>query len=313
MNRVGVAVLASALAALLLAACGGDADDQEAPRIVVVDYNILHGLLNEDEAAEPFDRAAERFALTAQALAELKPEIILLQEVFLNTENDYPDVRQILLDALGPDYATYHGDIRGNEINAGAPLGQLIITRLEVTVSDNFFVGGARSITHVKVQTEGGPVDVYDTHLEGTGAVIEAGEPEALIEIEKVLDFINDTRSGTAPVILAGDFNAEPDESSILRLLDEGYIDVLATGGDATCVQAGDPGCTNSTIPLGDNADNAADHRIDYIFVLAGTELSFEVVEAQLFNNAPVDIGDGRLLWPSDHIGVQAVLELVEP
>ena len=160
------------------------------------------------------------------------------------------------------------------------------------------------------VQTESGPVDIYNTHLEGTGAVVDVTLDESVVEIQGVIDFINDTRTGSGPVILAGDFNAEPGDPSIQTLLDAGFIDVLAEGGDATCELAGDPGCTNSAIPL-NSAENNADHRIDYIFVLGGSEIGVDVGDASLFNNEPFTLDDGSLLWASDHIGVRAVLELV--
>jgi endonuclease/exonuclease/phosphatase family metal-dependent hydrolase len=112
-------------------------------------------------------------------------------------------------------------------------------------------------------------------------------------------------------VILAGDLNAEPNESSPTKLVDEGYIDVLAEGGDATCEEAGDPGCTNSALPLGNNPENNADRRIDYIFYLPGEVMTLEISSAQLFNNEPFEIEGGDLLWASDHIGVHAVLEVL--
>lgn len=299
--------LAISLVALLFSlSCGGE----EGRELLVVDYNILHGILNEDPAAEPYDRFPERIQLTAEALAELRPDVILLQEVFRGGP-DYPDVLDILLGALGEEYTLVFGDITGAPINEGG-IGQLTLTRLRVLSSENHFVGGVRSIHRVTVETEdGGTIDIYNTHLEGTGAIMEVGAQAPIDEIENVLAFIQETRAGTGPVILAGDFNAEPEDPSIQKLLDEEFIDVLAAGGDPTCEQAGDPGCTNSAIPLGEPG-NRADRRIDYIFVLPGDEAAVDVQRAALFLNEPVDIGGGRLLWASDHIGVQAVVELGE-
>jgi len=34
------------------------------------------------------------------------------------------------------------------------------------------------------------------------------------------------------------------------------------------------------------------------------------VRDAVLWDNEPVDIGGGHTLWPSDHIGVRATIEL---
>lgn len=276
--------------------------------LTVVSYNILHGLVDGDPAAEPYDRFPERIQLIAAALGELKPDIIMLQEVAPDKGPDYGDVDQILLAALGPEYQVVFGDISGNPIGGGG-LGQMTLTRLPIVSSENYLIGGARSVHRVTVQTDKGPLDLYNPHLEGTGAVIDATLDDSVVEVRNLLDFISTTRSGTGPVIVGGDFNAEPQDPSIAEMLGEGFVDVLPAGGDATCEAVGDPGCTSGTIPLSEPG-NRTDHRIDYVFVLDGSQVSIDVKEAALFLGEPVDIGDGQVLWASDHIGNQAVLEL---
>ena len=309
--RTSLLFALAALALLSALSCGGGAKKTE---LLVIEHNILHGLRNEDPAAEPFDRFPERIELIAAALAEEQPDVILLQEVVPGYADDpeYADVRQVLLDALGPDYTAVFGDITGAPRDEGF-IGQMTVTRLPVLSTDNRVVANARSVVRVTVETEHGPLDLYNAHLEGTGAITDAGEDASLVEMENVLAFIRETRSEGGAVILAGDLNAEPDDPSVQLLRDEGFIDALDVGGDATCESAGDPGCTNSAIPLGDNPENSAARRIDYMFVLPGDAFPLEVGEAELFLNEPVDIGEGRLLWASDHIGVRAVLEVDEP
>jgi len=296
------------LALLLSSGCGAGGD--EAERLLVVNHNILHGIRDEDPAAAPFDRFPERLPLIADALAEAQPDIVLLQEVVSNPGPDYPNVRDALLAALGEQHRALFGNFLGDPIDTEG-LGQMTLTRLPVLSSQNKSVSAIRSAVRVTVQTDSGPLSIYNVHLEGTGAVLETGEDAELLEIENVIAFIQETRDG-GPAILAGDLNAEPDDPSIQRLLQEGFIDALAEAGDPTCEQQGDPGCTSGTIPLGDNPDNLADHRIDYIFVLPGDDATVDVTEASLFNNEPFGIGGGRLLWASDHIGVRAVVELKE-
>ncbi|MGB2693702.1 MAG: endonuclease/exonuclease/phosphatase family protein [Dehalococcoidia bacterium] len=310
--------LSIGLAALLATfACGGGSDNTPAPtgttpgvtpaltRLHIVDQNVLHGLLDEDPAAEPYDRFPERVQLLASALAEAQPDIIFLQEVVIpEAGSDYPKPREVLLQALGAEYTAVFGDAAGRPIDTGT-LGQLTLTRLPVLSSENHSLEGVRAVHRVTLETDAGAIDVYNAHLEGT-----KDDPQAaVVEINKVLQFIDDTRTG-GPVILAGDFNAVPGDPSIKALLDAGFSDALATAGAATCNAAGDPGCTNSTMPLGDNAENHADHRIDYIFVLPGDDVSMDVEDASLFHDEPIDIGDGHTLRISDHIGVQATLVL---
>ena len=310
-RRTLVLVLAGLIALGLSLSCGGGGGQKT--ELIVIDQNILHGLLAEDPVVGPFDGLPKRIQLVADALAEQQPDIVMLQEVIPDAYADRPDyanVRKVLLDALGSEYTALFGDVAGSAINEGF-VGQLTLTNLDVLSSENHNISGPRSIHRVTVQTESGPVDIYNTHLEGTGAVVDVTLDESVVEIQAVIDFINDTRTGTGPVILAGDFNAEPGDPSIQTLLDAGFIDVLAEGGDATCEKTGDPACTSGTTPLGEPG-NRTDHRIDYIFMLGGSEVGVNVSEAALFNNEPFTLDDGSLLWASDHIGVRAVLELEE-
>ena len=299
-------VLWLAIVALLLAGslgCSGDAEHRE---LLAVDLNILHGIGGDDPAG-PYERMPERIELIAEALAELQPDIVFLQEVLVSGDAGYPDVRSILLSALGEDYTAVFGDITGQPIGEGA-LGQMTLTRLPVISAENHHIGGPRSLHRVTVETGLGPLDLYNTHLEGTGTIIDVSDDAPLTEIENVLAFIQATRTG--PAILAGDFNAVPDDPSILALQDAGFVDALAAAGDATCTVAGDPGCTSSTRPLSGNAGNGARRRIDYIWLLPAAKREVAVERAALFLNEPVNLADGGLLWASDHIGVQALLRL---
>ena len=279
--------------------------DLAAGELLVVDLNILHGLLDEDLDAQPYDRIDERLAIIGEALAELQPQIIFLQEVVPAGDESYTGVRAPLLSALGDEYQAVFGAINGDAIDTGA-LGQMTLTRLPILSSENHYVGGVRAVHRVTVETDAGPIDLYNVHLEGT----EDDAQLAITEIENVLAFIDSTRTAGAPAILAGDFNAQPDDPMIGALLEAGFTDALAAAGDATCDGPGGPGCTSSTKPLGDNGESLSSRRIDYIFFQPGAGRPLAARTAALFLNEPVDLGGGRLLWASDHIGVQAVLTL---
>lgn len=310
MGRLGL-LLAGATVVLLSLACTGDGGGGKSITLQIVNQNVLHGITDEDPAAEPFDRYAERIELFADAVRADKPDVVLLQEVVGKPGPDYPDTRAILLDALGPGYSAVFGNFLGGLID-GDGLGQMTFTRFPIVSSENRTVSEIRAVHHVAVQSDLGVIDLYNVHLEGTGAIADVTQDDSVVEIQNVLSFINETRSGSGPVILTGDFNAETQDPSIQRVLAANYIDALAAGGDATCDQQGDPGCSSGTIPLGDNPENLTDHRIDYIFVLPGDAVDITVESAGRYQDQPIDIGGGRLLWISDHIGVQAVLEIIE-
>ena len=308
MARLGL-LLAGAAVVLLSLACGDSDSGGKSITLHIVNQNILHGIIDEDPAAEPFNRYAERIELFADAVGADKPDVVLLQEVVGSPGADYPDTRAILLDALGPGYSAVFGNFLGEEIDSPG-LGQMTFSGLPILSSENRTVSEIRAVHHVAVQSDLGVIDLYNVHLEGTGAVADVTQDDSVVEIQNVLSFIDETRSGSGPVILTGDFNAEPQDPSIQRVLAANYIDALAAGGDATCERQGDPGCSSGTIPLGDNPENLTDHRIDYIFVLPGDAVDIEIESAGRYLDEPVDIGGGRLLWVSDHIGVQAVLKL---
>ena len=50
--------------------------------------------------------------------------------------------------------------------------------------------------------------------------------------------------------------------------------------------------------------------RGDYIFLVPGITVSGEVVSARVVLNTPRRLPDGTTLWPSDHYGVLAELNL---
>ena len=216
--RLGLLVpLLAALAVSL--SCGGGGGSAKTARLVIIDQNVLHGLINEDQAAEPYDRFAERIELSGRALAKAQPEVATLQEIKNPGDPSvgYPDGREVLLNALGSDYQAIFGNFLAGPIDTDG-VGQLTLTRLPVVSSENRSVSAIRSVVRVTIQTEAGPVSIYNAHLEGTGAVLETGEAAELKEIENVINFIQETRGG-GPAILAGDLNAEPGDPSIQRLL----------------------------------------------------------------------------------------------
>lgn len=50
--------------------------------------------------------------------------------------------------------------------------------------------------------------------------------------------------------------------------------------------------------------------RADYLFVIPGVEVQGRVLSSRVVLNAPRRLPDGTALWPSDHYGVLAELEV---
>lgn len=297
------------LTAAATAGCLGPSTEAAPPvRVTVVNYNIMHGLYDEDPLAPDWDRFEDRLLLLAETLSDLKPDILVLQEVILsNPPAGYPDVQATLLSALGGEYKAVFAESGTNRLNQGT-FGRMTLTRLPVVSSVNRMVYQGRSAHRVTVRTKGGVLDIYNVHLEGP----EFGGQQDL-EASRLLLFI-DAREGRNqnPVILAGDFNSRPADSVIELVRRAGFEDAMvAAGRDVTCANLGDPGCTRAIFPmLVDNPKTFQNIRIDYMFGRSGSELEMRVIDSKAFMDAPLKDDSGHLLWTSDHIGIQTTYEL---
>ncbi|HEY7269950.1 MAG TPA: endonuclease/exonuclease/phosphatase family protein [Dehalococcoidia bacterium] len=302
--RLGLALLMAACAAAMAGCRLGGADAAAPQRITIVDYNIFHGLYDEDPAPN-FDRFQDRLTLIAAELARMKPDIVVLQEVVLSPPKGYPDVRATLLAALGDQYKAIFGEAGSENIDEGT-VGRMTLTRLPVVSAANRAVFQGRSAHRVTVQTKGGVLDIYNVHLEGPELV---GQQK--LEITKLLTFIDANGRNQNPVIVTGDFNSRPGDEAITAMKDFGFTDVEAQKADVTCNKQGDPGCTHATFSRIENMVTAPqDARIDYLFAREGADMMLSIVDAGPFMNQPQNDAKGALLWTSDHIGIQATLEL---
>ncbi len=54
-----------------------------------------------------------------------------------------------------------------------------------------------------------------------------------------------------------------------------------------------------------------ASRRVDFMFLVPGTQYTAEVRSSRVVINAPRHLSDGRTLWPSDHYGVLGEMVIV--
>jgi len=305
--RAAVVACMAVLATLAGTSCTllpGGSDDGPST-LTVVDYNILHGLYDEDPTTPDFDLFEERLTLLAAQLSKLKPDVVVLQEFVLRGPPGYPDVQVVLRDALGDQYTMIFGEASVPKPNEPS-IGRMTLTRLPVVSSASRTVFQGRSAHRVTVQTKGGVIDIYNVHLEGPELV---GQQE--LEITRLITFIDTAGRNQNPVIVTGDFNSRPGDAALRQVASFGFHDALAELQDVTCDKPGDPGCTRATKPvLVNSPQSRADIRIDYMYYRAGTEISLKPVAAIPFMNAPLQTEDHKLLWVSDHIGILTTFEL---
>lgn len=85
--------------------------------ISVITLNVLHGLSDEDPAAQPFDLMGSRVELIHEELSARGDALVALQEVALLPMEGYPDLMESLLSALGrgtcPAYHALFGAVGG--------------------------------------------------------------------------------------------------------------------------------------------------------------------------------------------------------
>ena len=142
----------------------------------------------------------------------------------------------------------------------------------------------ARSWGRVDVRVAGRPVRFVNTHTEAYDGPVRDAQRDEVLAANAEVD---------APVVLVGDFNARPDVVGVPA----GWTDAWTRGeGDGfTCGQAPDLA----------NEVSALRERIDYVWVRGAG-----VLGARTVGDLPGDRTAPHGLWPSDHAGVLADLDL---
>lgn len=119
-------------------------------------------------------------------------------------------------------------------------------------------------------------------------------------EARRTLDYINEL-AGESPVILMGDFNAQPGSPEIKFLIDGGFRDAWAgKGGGYTWDEARNTNIIQYQLP--EDATGTRRERIDYIFIRGD---GIRVISSSLvFASSTYNV------HPSDHFGLRARLDI---
>ncbi len=259
--------------------------------LTVLDLNMLHGYPD-------FRFLPRRVVLLQHALADVQPDLVLLQEVPWRPETGL--VAQTL---AGETYAWVYARANGNRHLIRFEEGETLLSRYPLTVEDvHELRPQARPFEHrivlrVRMHLPQGDLLVYVTHLTNKEAEINAAQAADLYH------YVEATTDGT-PALIAGDFNAHPDEPTIRQL--SGWVDVWgATRG----MENGFTCCVHDlTTPQGD-----AGGRIDYLFYRpAASPPTLTLEDVRLAFDQPFPTPDGPL-WVSDHFGLLARFRLDAP
>lgn len=277
----------------------------ESSRLRVLTYNLLHdgpwsGFFENGTHLE------ERLDITIQELQRLQPDVIALQEA--SDSRKHGNVPQRIAEALGYQMvfepATQH--ISGIGFldrlitsTIGFKEGPAILSRYPIVASEVYDLPRCqrrmdpRILLRAEISAPDGPIQVFSAHT-------AKGDD---CQLTRVGELFREHR-GAGRAILMGDLNTG-EESSVLTewQKEPGLIDVFRTAN---------PGVSGGTFWQNIHVEwPTADRRVDFIFLLTGSNGSSPVVHSsRLTFDQPGRLPNGDALWPSDHRGVYAEIEL---
>jgi endonuclease/exonuclease/phosphatase family metal-dependent hydrolase len=229
------------------------------------------------------DRWDERLPLLLADMAALQPDLMGLQEVV------YPAQQDRLLGAAGP------GEYRVVRGWAGRPeYGNSILVREPLAAGDpeRVDLGHDRSATRIPLQLPGGARLVFAvTHLHHL-------VPDNAVRDEQARGVV-EWLDGSDATIVVGDFNADPAEPAYARMVGAGFRSAFAEANGSEPAVTWPSGLQGPAID-----DDGEPGCLDYIWVRGAVR----VVSARLVFDRPAVDDPG--LYPSDHVGVAAQVEI---
>lgn len=229
-----------------------------------------------------------RRELIAAELCALKPDVFAMNEVCIPRQTARW-LQGELKARTGIDYAL----VQQTKVNGLAAVeGEALLTRFPLVETGNFDYQARDMVALVaRLMVDGRALDVYVTHLYRS----LGDDALRLYQVQQLLAWI-DSRPDAAARIICGDFNATLDKPSAALMASQHQPTQTAP---------------TAFTPLADTTGEVShpdwprmDHCIDFIW----TAGALKVVESAVcFNQgSPTDPS----LWPSDHAGVRADLEL---
>jgi endonuclease/exonuclease/phosphatase family metal-dependent hydrolase len=230
----------------------------------------------------------ERRELIAAQLKDVKPDFWALNEIHVPSRAGRL-LQQAAQRVIGSQYALVQQSKVGETSRTEA---EGLLTRFPVVETGNLDYRSHDCVALVaRFDIEGVRLDVYVTHLIAARVEDSARQHQAA----ELLKWIK-SRDDADCSVVCGDFNAAPDQPSI-RIMSAAY----------RCTQTQPTAFTPLKEPGGAPSHpewERFDRCIDYIWISP----SIKVKATGLCFNTPVS--DDPHLWPSDHVGVWADLEI---
>jgi len=276
----------------------------EAPTaLTYVTFNLFHGGAFSGLGGNAYDLDG-RLEIVAEELRTLQADIVGLQEASRGRERG--DVAARLAARLGFHYVyapanprlfASDGLSRAIASLLGFEEGPAILSRFPVVAWHAYELPRcgrlieSRSLLSAMLATPWGPLRAFSAHT--------SGDP---CQTRRVAEIVR-AGQGPLPGVLMGDFNAVEESPAIAAFTrDAGLIDAYRTANP------GRPGLT--VWQRIEEANPTVQRRVDYILVTPGAAVEGRVASSRLVLNTPRSLRDGKTLWPSDHYGVAAEIEV---
>jgi endonuclease/exonuclease/phosphatase family metal-dependent hydrolase len=275
-----------------------------AATLVVVTFNLLHGgpwseWTGDDQELE------RRFEIVATELARLHPDVLALQEASVGRRRGNIPAR--LAERLGMHYVHAPATDRVFPVRVFGKLavgligfseGPAILSRFPIVDAETIdlprcrFWYDARVLLAATIRTPHGDVRAYSTHTSRDDC-----------QLEHVAKAVGSRRT-RLPSLLMGDLNTSETMTAIDRFRAAGFIDAF---------RAANPDAAGATVwqPVRSPHESTS-RRVDYIFLLPGHGVGGRVPASRVVLKTPLRADDGSALWPSDHHGVLATVELAD-
>lgn len=293
------------MGALFTSVANAEGSRQDSAALRVLTYNLLH----DGPWSGFFERGTqleERLEMTIQGLQRLQPDVIALQEA--SDSRTHGNVPQRIAEALGYQMifepATQH--IVGLGLVdrlitsvIGFKEGPAILSRYPIVAWEVYDLPRCerrldpRILLRAAIDAPDGPVQVFSAHT-------SKGDD---CQLERIGELFREHR-GTGRAILMGDFNTD-EQSPVLAAwqAERGFIDAF---------RIANPEVSGGTVWQNIHVEwPTADRRVDFIFLVEGKNGRDPVVRSsRLAFDQPGLLPNGDALWPSDHRGVLADIEL---
>jgi endonuclease/exonuclease/phosphatase family metal-dependent hydrolase len=233
-------------------------------------------------------RWGARRELIAQQVGDLNPDMWALNEIHIPTQTGRW-LQRAAAKATATKYVLVQQSEAGEESGVQ---GEALLSRYPIIETANLDYRSHNCVALVaRLEIAGRLLDIYVTHL--IAAKVEDGARQ--YQVKRLLEWIH-MRDDADCSVVCGDFNAAPDQPSIALMA----AAFRPTQNEPTAfTPLREPGGL-PTHPEWERFDRC----IDYIWVSE----SISVRVSGLCFNQPAQ--DNSELWPSDHVGVWADLEI---